>query len=205
LNIPFDEESHKITEIMPKHFDVPNLPQDNVLCISSKITISCPPAHAYKVMRDTSTWPSWNSFCPQAEVVPPNSQTTPAEILVRGSVMTLHVRLAPGSPAPRLQKEEVTEASEDGASGLLSISWSARSMPKFMLRSLRVNEFHPVTQDGTEVCDYRTWIQMSGPMAYTIRAMASGILQSRFDDWSQDLKRYAEQTWQQEQAKAQNL
>lgn len=189
---------------MAQHFDVPNLPQDNVLCITSQITIACPASHAYKVMRDTSTWPSWNSFCPKADVVAPTSQSTQPEILVKGSVMTLHVRMTPGSPAPRLQKEEVTEASDDGASGILTISWGARTMPKFMLRTLRVNEFHPVTVGATETCDYRTWIQMSGPMAYTIRTMASGILQSRFDDWSQDLKRYAEQTWQQEQANAQS-
>jgi hypothetical protein len=191
--------------ITAQHFEVPNLPSDNVLCISSKITIACPAAHAHKVMRDTSTWPSWNSFCPKADVVAPKSYAMPAEILVKGSVMTLHVRMAPGSPAPRLQKEEVTEASNDDATGVLSISWASKTMPKFVLRSLRVNEFHSVTNGGIESCDYRTWIQMSGPMAYTIRTMASGILQSRFDDWSQDLKRYAEQTWQEDQVKANHI
>lgn len=189
---------------MAQHFDLPDLARENVLVITSAITISCPASHAYKVMRDTSTWPSWNSFCPQADVAAPKSQSAQPEILVKGSVMTLHVRMTPGNSAPRLQKEEVTEVSDHDASGVLSISWGARGMPKFMLRTLRVNEFHPVIAGDTETCDYRTWITMSGPVAYTIRAMFSGVLQSRFDDWSQDLKRYAEQTWQQEQANAQN-
>ena len=120
--------------------------------------------------------------------------------------MTLHVSLGSGAPAfaPRMQNEQVTEASEGSENGTLRISWSQVTMPKFMLRSLRVNEFEPVVANGVESCQYRTWIQMAGPMAYTVKAVVSTVLQARFDDWSQDLKRYAEETWQEQQMKVQS-
>ena len=185
---------------MAEHFEVPNLPKDTVFYVSSAISIACPAYHAYRIMCDTSTWPDWCTFVPKADVTPPKGHTGRSEVLVKDTKMTLHVSLGSGAPAfaPRMQNEQVVEASAGSENGTLRISWSQVTMPKFVMRTLRVNEFEPGVDNGGASCQYRTWIQMAGPMAYTVKAVVSTVLQARFDDWSQDLKRYAEKTWHEE-------
>jgi len=179
---------------MAQHFELPNPHNDTVFYITSSININCPPSHAYHVLRDFSTWPAWNSFCPKANVKSSTVQDKQAKLLVPGMKLTLHVKMDPKSPALRAQTEEVTEASDANAEGVLRVSWSQATMPQFLLRSLRVNEL----QAGNDAasCQYRTWITMAGPTAYIVKRMFESTLQARFDDWSVDLKRYAEETWQ---------
>lgn len=183
---------------MAKPFKVDNVPHDTVFYIASEITINCPAAHAYKVLRDTSAWPNWNSFIPKADVTAPDGINDPS-FLERGSKIVMHVRMSPKSPAMRAQKEEVVEVSEHSP---LSISWCQATMPKMLLRTLRVNEFRAVDvngEDGSQSCQYRTWITMAGPMAYAVKLTTAGTLQARFNDNAEDLKRYAEEIWKLQQ------
>jgi len=175
---------------MAQHFELRSPPHDTVFYITSSLPINCPPSHAYHVLRDYSTWPEWNSFCPKVDV----KSDKQSKLLVPGMKLTLHVKMDPKSPALRAQTEEVTEASDENAEGVLRVSWSQGTMPQFLLRSLRVNELHP--GNDPQSCEYRTWITMAGPTAYIVKKMFESTLQARFDDWSVDLKRYAEETWQ---------
>lgn len=188
---------------MAHSFQVKDVPHDTVFYISSEITINCSPSHAYHVLRDTSAWPKWNTFIPKADITPPADAKDPA-FLENGSKIAMHVRMNPKSPALRAQKEEVVEVSEANP---LSISWSQMSIPRMLLRTLRVNEFvaldadseDAVGSDSSQSCRYRTWITMSGPLAYMVKLTTSGTLQARFNDNAEDLKRYAEETWKLQQ------
>ena len=54
---------------------------------------------------------------------------------------------------------------------------------------------------GKEViCEYRTWEVMAGPLAWIVKWIYGTVLQERFEDWSRDLKGFAEKTWSEKMA-----
>jgi len=72
-------------------------------------------------------------------------------------------------------------------------------MPGFLLRTHRTNEVQDILspeKDGKVVmCEYRTWEVMAGPLTWIVKGIYGTVLQERFEDWSRDLKRFAEKTW----------
>lgn len=175
------------------------LPPNSVLCVSASITMNCPASHAFNIMIDISTWPSWNTFVPKVDVTAPSSSAPTAAhaaILVEGSKMSFHVRMKPSFPII-LQKEVVSAISSEtsGTTEEYRIGWTASAVPRFLLDAQRSNIFRTVPGAETPQCEYRTWETMNGPMAYAVRASFGTTLQDRFEDWANDLKAYAEKTW----------
>jgi len=58
-----------------------------------------------------------------------------------------------------------------------------------MLAAERVNEIE-VAEDGT--CLYRTWQSFTGPYARIVKWKFGQALDDRLDDWTRELKAYAE-------------
>lgn len=77
-------------------------------------------------------------------------------------------------------------------------------MPRFLLRTHRTNEVQDISSlehgDEMVLCEYKTWEVMAGPMAWIVKGLYGAALQQRFEDWSRDLKRFAERTWLEEKA-----
>lgn len=198
---------------MATRFEPPNIPADTVLWISATVTMQCPASHAFDTQLDTANWPKWNSFCPKVDVTPAaksSTATSGAKTLKQGDHMNLHVRMTPTS-AIREQKVVVSEF-EDPRSGsgevsnsgaLYRVCWVVEGMPRFMLRGNRVNEFRETASStGEPQCEYKTWEAMAGPVANIVKRMYSETLQSRFEDWANDLKEHAESTWMEKNAGA---
>lgn len=187
-------------------------PSSAVLCVSAGIRIAAAPSHSFSQLRDTQTWPTWNSFCPRVDIEQPgSSKNSVAEgrsslVLRNGTKMTLHVRMAADKPDALTEtKLVVTACSGDvanadaDAEGLLSVTWSTAGMSRFALRTERTNEFRAETWEdasGQVVrgCRYATMEVMTGPLAYVVKNMYGDRLQEVFEKWAEDFAAWAEET-----------
>ena len=189
---------------MAMPMELKDVPTDTIVSPSAQVHIAAPASHVFKVLLDTSSWPEWNSFCPQVDVTPASSSSN-SEGLDVGAIMNLHVRMTPSSGL-RQQKVSVTElrrsqAEEsnalDDASGMpcYTVSWQVEGMPQWLLRGFRTSEVKG-SEDGEE-SEFRTWEFQAGPLARVVKLIYGTTLQERFQDWADDLKAFSEKTWQQ--------
>ena len=110
-----------------------------------------------------------------------------AEKLGIGTDMRFKVYMKPGGSATSSLLQVTVLDSEAG-----KICWKFTGAPSWLLRAERV---HDITHNEDGTCEYRTWETFAGPMAYIIRLIYGNVLQERFNDWGNDLKRYVEEEW----------
>ncbi|OJJ33940.1 hypothetical protein ASPWEDRAFT_184488 [Aspergillus wentii DTO 134E9] len=183
---------------------------DAVLHISSSAFIDTSSQKVWDNLIDTSTWPSWNTFCPRVTIrEQPNSNpdTALSPILQHGTKMTFHVHMDPSSTKPQTEQAAVlvvTEFSPPDADTHKPgrIVWAGDStakgaFPASLLTAERVHEVVDIEvqgedgqmRKGTEV---RNWEAQVGYLVYVVRWMYGTQLKKNFETWVRDLKGYVE-------------
>jgi hypothetical protein len=169
-------------EIMP----TPLIPDGGVLTVSSSTVISASASTIFSAIVDTANWYKWNTFVPSVEILKqPSNHNDNAEKLGIGTDMRFNVCMKPGGSITS-SLEQVTVLDPEAG----KICWKFTGAPSWLLRAERV---HEITNKEDNTCEYRTWETFAGPMAYVIRSIYGNVLQDRFNDWANDLKRYTEE------------
>lgn len=100
--------------------------------------IKAPPSAVFAIVRDTTTWPEWNCFCPKATI----SKSSPSQstILEVGTVAVMVVYMTGKHSDPsRDQEIEVTVIDEtvNGGKGKgFRVSWKANGFAKVCVAPL---------------------------------------------------------------------
>lgn len=155
---------------------VPTHGNGGTFTILTKTIIAAAPAEVLSLVRDTNTWPSWNSFCPACVIASRKSPVPECEDidlptgkegwLELGSEATIDVHmsgdgLVEGSKRSRTQGivitrlEKINEESRKG----YRIAWKAVGFSHWQLHSERVMEM--VEIEGGSKTDYVCWESMS--------------------------------------------
>ena len=188
---------------------------DAISYIASSIFTYAPSQTVWETLIDTSTWPSWNTFCPRVTIRdqppttaprPGSDQTAPtlSSVLQQGTRMTFHVHMDPASQEEQDVHLVVTEFQPPNATMRKPgrISWgvdptASGTLPQFLLRAERVHEVAEVEReeaDGTRTAgtEVRNWEVEAGWVAYAVRWKYGELLQGVFETWVHDLKGYVE-------------
>ena len=209
-----NELSNTILTTMQMAQSTPNIAcSDTILYITSSIFTYAPCQTIWETLIDTSTWPSWNTFCPRVTIrdqpqqpAATGDQTAPtlSPVLQQGTRMTFHVHMDPASQEEHDVHLVVTEFQPPNATMRKPgrIAWGVDStesgtLPQFLLRAERVHEIAEVEREeadgtrraGTEV---RNWEVEAGCVAYVVRWKYGEVLQGFFETWVHDLKGYVE-------------
>lgn len=169
---------------------------DAIYYAHSTTTTTAPAEKTWQTLINTSTWPSWNTFCPRVTIRHQPGQHDSA-ILQLGTKMTFHVHMDANSPVETDVYLVVTqfEPPEGGKTG--RIAWAADytasgTLSRFLLRAERVHEVVPVDEGrGSEV---RNWEVQVGYAAYAVRWMYGRVIQGAFERWVEELREYVAST-----------
>lgn len=193
--------------------------KEGLFTIKSKTRIIAPPNAVLDILRDTTTWPKWNTFVPKVTVKysPPEDGDDGAPSQGRRSASEecgqseTSAPLAPFSKHGRssmplltvdtkftehttLQDTDIVITVLEHLPGPLlgyRIAWRSTSYPKWSLHSERVHELVPV--DGGICTECTDWETFGGPLAHAVKLFVGGKLVKGFGDWSAGLKRFAEE------------
>jgi len=168
---------------------------DAIYYAHSSAATTAPAEKTWQTLIDTSTWPSWNSFCPRVTIRHQPGQDELSSTLQNGTQMTLHVHMDRNSPAETDVHLVVTqfEPPDSATNKTGRIAWSSDytasgTLPRFLLQAERVHEIKPVDEGrGSEV---RNWEVQVGYAAYAVRWMYGRVVQEAFERWVEDLGRY---------------
>jgi hypothetical protein len=173
---PHTSVSSPVTSSLVPPIAVPTHGNGGTFSILTKTIIPAAPAEVLSLVRDTNTWPQWNSFCPAAVISPRkypvpecediNLPTGKEGWLEVGSEVTIDVHLSgdglvEGSKRSRTQAIVITKLeriSEENKKGY-RIAWKAVGFSHWQLHSERVMEMIEV--EGGSKTDYVCWESMS--------------------------------------------
>ncbi|RDI88289.1 hypothetical protein Vi05172_g1782 [Venturia inaequalis] len=184
-----------------------------ILTIASSTPVSAPAPLVLSILRDTSRYPDWNTWCPNVDILSQPAGTPPdSKILEKDTLMLLHpimdaskpdkdtptqLRITdistPESPSSYISRGILDE--DPGYTSDLSkvyrISW--KSEGGFVSMGLQTERFHEiiVVDDGS--CEVRTWEVMGGILARTVKWMFKKTLEEKFELWCKDLKKVSEE------------
>lgn len=122
-------------------------------------------------------------------------------MLQMGTKITLHVKMRQNAERTTSVPLVVTEFEPPGPTGTNDkpgrIVTVHRSMPRPLLYAERVHEVAEVVinvgnGEMRRVTELRTWEAQVGYLAYVVRWKYGEFLQGRFENWVDDLKRFAE-------------
>lgn len=181
-----------------------NVPRkDTVFTTSASTRINAPASLVFSILLHVSEYKSWNSFCPQV--------TSKSENVEKDTSFTLHVVMDASKPAsatptqlrvsdvstPEHPSKYIPQSTLDSDASYTSnlskvyrIAWKTEG--GFVARGLRSERFQEVTVLGEEECEYRTWENMGGMLAHTVKWLYKQTLKDKFALWAADLKREAE-------------
>lgn len=194
----------------------PASPEGGTFTILSNVHIAQSAKSCFETTLRPSTYHAWNTFVPYISIDnrPPNSTSAmPAladvatnDFLQLGTGFTATVYMAAQSaftehpsrptaklPGSRSQKclvsvlEEIK--TEAGIRQGFRIAWRGVSIPQWLLRSERVQEF---IDDGRGGCHYRGWETFAGPIAWIVKWYVGKQLVDRFEDCCLGLKMFME-------------
>lgn len=140
----------------------------------------------------------------------------PKKALAEGDLVLLHVRMKSASRLTdaKVKVREISTPSNPGectaTNGTASsntgevyrLAWAGIGMPPSFLSAYRVMEVRQLSTStagsgaSEELCELRTWETMEGPVAYIVKMLYGKLLQTRFEEFAADLKKYAEGTRQ---------
>lgn len=184
--------------------------------VISSAHIAASPDVVFSALLSHREYPSWNRFVRLVTVTStgpsptcePNTSSAEADstaletallnddgsrYLRKGMQMTFQVHLDPDNARLSTgQGMEVTVLEpfdpQDRRRGW-RVAWRGTSMPSFVLRTERVQEFVDDGRGGTE---YTCWETFYGPAAPVTRLATGRLLQKGFRCWTEDLKATAE-------------
>ncbi|KAG9236347.1 hypothetical protein BJ875DRAFT_503425 [Amylocarpus encephaloides] len=194
------------SEIPARPLPVPTHGPGGTFSVLARTTVSCAPSDVLELVRDTSTWPRWNTFCPRAEFREQGDGDGGEGWLNKGAKACIDVflhgdGLVEGRTRSRVQDVEVTvlEAlgreggwegpGPEGAKGW-RIAWKSVGWSHWQLHSERVMEFREV-EGGT---GYLCWETFGGLLAPVVKRTVGSTLVDRFGDYARDVKQYLEST-----------
>lgn len=169
--------------------------------IQTEVRIKASAEDIWAYLIDTSTWPTWNTFVSEAQIVDKVDEASGASTrLLEGSRRRFMANMK-GRKWPSNQRvTEVIEASATNnsepneANRLWRVTWVVEGYPNWLFNTVRCNEIEEiVAKEGQEPeCIYRTWEDQSGPVAYMVKTMFGKDVEKGINDWANDLKRVAE-------------
>lgn len=181
---------------------------DAVLYLSSSSITTVPVQTVWQTLLDTSTWPSWNTFCPRVTIrhqptdpatSPSGTATdTPSPVLQNGTQVTFHVRMDPSSSRETDAHLIVTQCEPPEANRPVGrIAWAADfsasgTIPRMLLMAERVHEIAEVGVGEEKRTEVRNWEVQTGYLAYVVRCMYGKFLQGVFEGWVKELKEFVE-------------
>ncbi|KAL8848261.1 MAG: hypothetical protein Q9221_006699 [Calogaya cf. arnoldii] len=195
---------------------------DNVFSVFSSATINAPACLIFNNLRNTTSYPEWNTFTPSATIDNPNNPTNP-NFLTTNDTFTFLVVLEPATPFVKTPTpEKVFDISTPDAisdyvpSELLNdgsfepklrkvyrASWGDNN-PATSGGLLVTERFSEVTEIGTRKARYRTWENFGGPVAGVVKQI-QGQLQARSEDYARDLKGYSERVYEERKKECQRV
>lgn len=188
--------------------------RDTILSISARTTVFAPASIVFSVLLDTSSYQSWNSFCPSVLIrsQPDHVPSSEAHVLYLDTSFTFNVIMDAAKPTkvtptqlrvtdistPEQRSEYISQEvlSEDGSfeadsSRVYRIAWKTEG--GFVARGLRSERFHEIIAlEGDKGCEVRTWECQGGVLARAVKYYYNDLLQIKFREWCADLKKEAE-------------
>jgi len=151
---------------------------------------------------DTSTWPEWNPFVPEATVVDASGAAHSSQVLKLDSLIDF-VPVLNGKKYPTKQKVTVFEQpSSDEGKKIYRVSWATQSYPSLLLSTHRFNEIEEV---NASECIYRTGEDQWGPLAYITKMLFGTLVEQGIRDWVNGLKQIMEKSKSRDLADAERV
>lgn len=199
--------ANPVTSKIADPIPVPTYGPGGHFSVISKTTIPVIPIKVLNLIRDTTTWPTWNTFCPAGEISPksvrdPKASTDPdlpsgnEGWLDLGTMATVDVfmsgdGLVEGRKRDRTQDIVIThleKMEKDGRHGY-RIAWKSTGWAHWQLHSERVMEFTEYEIEGGAIgTDYVCWETFGGLLARGVKAAKGSQLVERFGDYSRDVR-----------------
>jgi hypothetical protein len=190
---------------------VPTHGSGGTFAVLAKTSVSAPPLSVLNLIRDTTTWSQWNSFCPACEIHPPKGSAPSLDLdpsiktgkerwLELGSVATIDVfmsgdGLVPGRKRSRTQGVIITvlcPLNEAGKKGY-RIAWKSTGYSHWQLHSERVMEFLEIALDNGMIgTEYSCWETFGGLLGPVVKSTFGSNLVDRFGDYASDVRGYFE-------------
>ncbi len=175
--------------------------------------IAAPASLVFSIVRDISSYPNWNTFCPRATIhsQPPNISSDAQQILHKDTSFIFHVVMDASKPNSVTDtKLRVTDMStppeqstyvpkeileNDGSferhqGRVYRVAWTGEG--KFMTRGLKSERWHEIVELGENECRVKTWECQGGMLARAVKYYYKDVLQRKFEEWCQELKTEAE-------------
>ncbi|KAI0972274.1 hypothetical protein F4678DRAFT_460499 [Xylaria arbuscula] len=190
---------------------VPTHGSGGVFAVAVTTDIAGPALLCLEKVLDLPNYGTWNTFVPRASVISTPTTPTPTDneaplppdvqaltsrpgYATRGSQIRFDAVMTPGGSSRAVDLEVSfleTLSTADGSTGYRVVWKTAGSMPHFLLRSERVQEFvESVTEDEKTVTSYTTWETFGGALGYVLPRTQ---IESGFDRWTEGLKRVVEE------------
>ncbi|KAJ7707399.1 hypothetical protein B0H17DRAFT_1191904 [Mycena rosella] len=123
----------------------------HVFTATAFLPIAAPPEKVFALLVDRSTFPTWNTFIPRADLVSPvPTSTAPDDGKIKvGQKLYFHVRARvfgavrtiPGASGS-LKEVNVLSTPDDAGDerGIWRVGWKEAGMPDWLFRAVRINE-----------------------------------------------------------------
>ena len=186
-----------------------------ILSVYGSAHINAPATLVWQILRDTSAYPSWNTFCPRATIhaQPPSISSAEQHILHQGTSFTFHVVMDASKPSnvtdTRLRVTDISTPTEPSdyidqgnsrdeevtytldLTKVYRISWTTEG--GFVARGLRSERINEIIDLGSgKGCEVRTWENQGGILARAVKFYYKDVLMKKFQQWCTELKAEAE-------------
>ena len=202
-NVLTGDAFHDSTNTRPRASST--IPDGGTFSVYSSIDIQAPPTYVWNAIVNVSEYKEWNTFVPDVTITKQTSPQATTSTIELGSRMTFDVQMTKDTKTKSKEVvnhfETLPQAGVDSSGKITRIHWvldNAGSMaPTFIIKAERTNEIEETAGGFTR---YRTWEVFGGWSASVIRWMYGEALRERFQDWSRDLKKRAEELYARDQA-----
>ncbi|RDW69357.1 hypothetical protein BP6252_08377 [Coleophoma cylindrospora] len=194
-----------VTSSLVSPIAVPTHGAGGTFSVLAKVHISAAPLAVLNAVRDTSTWKTWNTFCPGCTFGPAKKASKAAAThqdlplgkenwLEPGSACQItYSMVGDASKSSGQQGIEVTvlrplTREVDGKDGF-TIAWVSTGRKHWQLHSERIMEF---VDDGEGGCLYACWETFGGLLGTAVKSVVGGQLRDRFGDYAKDVKGFVE-------------
>jgi len=203
---PITSAASPVTSSLLDPIPVPTYGSKGLFSVIAKCQVPASPLEVLNLIRDTSTWPDWNTFCPSCEITSksspapestdPNLPNGKEKWFDVGTLASINVfmngdGLVPGTKRSRTQTICVTHVeriNEDRRAGY-RICWKATGWSA-MLHSERVIELVECEVDGGSVTEFAVWETFGGMLGVMVKSVVGNQLIDRFGDYARDVRRY---------------
>jgi hypothetical protein len=169
--------------------------------IYAEVRIKASAVDTWAYLIDTSTWPSWNTFVSEAQLVDKADEVDGASTRLKEGSRRRFMADMKGRKWPSKQRvttlveaSTTNNAEPNEKNRIWRVNWVVEGYPNWLFNTLRCNEIEEVVpEEGEETeCIYRTWEDQSGPVAHMVKMMFGNDVKKGINNWANDLKRIAE-------------